>query len=201
MNIDTLRSIVQANIRLFDPQSKTVLLFLIRDQPSNDNQPGTTSKDIVQKILRKEMQKIWDSIEKTESFKDSTIDDLFMIKYFFLPPMHYEQDAFKRAVKDLRQQFVDPRNENFLFDRESHYSKSVPMNGLYQYCLQIWDAVYNDEALNIPDQQKLLASWKGSSVIRDVIEEFVEELKPLLDTLETEMVKDLGKEISGIIDG
>jgi len=197
MNIETLRAIVDANLRLFTPKSKTILLFLIREQPSNENQPGTTSKSVIQEILTKEIQKIWDSIEKPASFKESTIDALFTIKFFFLPPMHYEQEAFKKAVRDLRQQFVDPQNENFLFDRESHYSKSVPMNGLYQYCTQIWDAVYNDEALNIPAQQKLLASWKGSSVIRDVMAEFVVELKPLLNTLETEMVKELGNELSG----
>jgi len=197
MNIETLRAIVEANLRLFTPDSKTILLFLIREQPSNENQPGTTSKGVIQEILTKEIQKIWDSIEKPASFKESTIDALFTIKFFFLPPMHYEQEAFKKAVRDLRQRFIDPQNENFLFDRESHYSKSVPMNGLYQYCTQIWDAVYNDEALNIPAQQKLLASWKGSSVIRDVMAEFVEDLKPLLNTLETEIVQELGNELSG----
>jgi len=201
MNIETLRAIVEANLRLFTPDSRTVLLFLIREQPSNENQPGTTSKAVIKEILTKEIQKIWDSIEKPASFKENTVDALFTIKFFFLPPMHYEQEAFKRAVKDLRGQFTDPRNENFLFDRETHYSKSVPMNGLYQYCTQIWDAVYNDEALNIPAQQKLLASWKGSSVIRDVMVEFVQELKPLLDTLETEMVKELGNELSRVCDG
>lgn len=199
MNIDTLKAIVQANLRLFTPDSKTILLFLIREQPTRNN-PGATPKEIVRETISKEMTKIWDSIEKPESFKGTKVDVLFTIKFFFVPPMYYEPDAFNRAVKDLREQFINPRNENFLFDRETHHSKSVPMNGLYQYCTQIWEAVYNDEALNIPDQQKLLANWKGSSVIRDVMEEFGEDLKPMLSTLDTERVQGLGKELGTAVD-
>jgi len=195
MNIDTLRAIVQANLRLFSPESKTILLFLIREQPSKDF-PGSTPKAIVKDTITKEMVQIWESIDKPTNFQESTIDALFTIKFFFMPPMYYEPDAFNQALKDLRRQFIDSQNENFLFDKETHHSKSVPMNGLYQYCTQIWDAVYNDDALNIPDQKKLLASWKSSSVIRDVIEEFVHELKPLLNTLESEMVEGLGKELA-----
>jgi len=199
MNIGTLRAIVQANLRLFCPGSKTVLLFLIREQPSNDKQPGVTPKEVVKHILTKEMEKIWESIEKPANFRDKNVDKLFTIKFFFVPPMHYEPSEFKQAIKNLRAQFIDPGNENFLFDRDTWHSKSVPMGGLYQYCVQIWDAVYNDEALNIPDQQKLLASWKGSSVIRELMEEFIEELKPILVTLETEMVHGLGKMLSEVI--
>jgi len=198
MNIDTLRAIVQANMRLFNADSKsaskTVLLFLIREQPSRDN-PGATPKSIVRETITKEMAKIWESIDKPASFQDTAIDVLFTIKFFFMPPMYYEPDAFSQAVKDLREQFIDTQNEKFLFDREIHHSKSVPMNGLYQYCTQIWNAVANDEKLNIPDQQKLLASWKGSTVIQKLMEDFVKELKPLLDTLETERVQGLGKEL------
>ena len=42
MNVDTLKSIIQANLRLFAPNSKTRLLFLIREQNPDDTAMGTT---------------------------------------------------------------------------------------------------------------------------------------------------------------
>ena len=42
MNVDTLRAILEANLRLFAPNSKTLLLFLIREQSPDETQFGVT---------------------------------------------------------------------------------------------------------------------------------------------------------------
>lgn len=42
MNVDTLRGILRANLRLFAPNSKTLLLFLIREQYPDESQFGVT---------------------------------------------------------------------------------------------------------------------------------------------------------------
>jgi len=88
MSIDALRAIIMANIRLFTHDSKKVLLFLIRDQPSDKHQHDVASKKHAKNIITTEIEKIWNSIEKPASLKESKLDTLFTIKFYFLPPMH-----------------------------------------------------------------------------------------------------------------
>merc|ERR1719495_2342771 len=106
--------------------------------------------------------------------------------------MIYEAAEFSKQTSELRRRFTDPKNPHYLFDPACRYKKSVPMNGLFKYVTQIWDAVYMDEALNIPDQQKLLASWKGGEVMEEIMEDFRQRIAPIQKALETEPYPDLG---------
>lgn len=42
MNVDTLKAILEANLRLFSQKSKTLLLFLIREQNPDETQFGNS---------------------------------------------------------------------------------------------------------------------------------------------------------------
>ncbi len=42
MNVDTLQTVIEANLRLFAPNNKTLLLFLIREQSPDENAFGVT---------------------------------------------------------------------------------------------------------------------------------------------------------------
>eukprot|EP01084_Bolivina_argentea_P116449 206912_1 len=85
MNVDTLRAILEANLRLFQPNTKTLLLFLIREQHPDEHAFGVTPEKELESHITKLLQGIWNEIEKPDNFSNTELSDLFDISFFFMP--------------------------------------------------------------------------------------------------------------------
>ena len=158
MNVDTLKSIIAANLRLFSPNSKTHLLFLIREQNSDETQPGVTPKIKLKEIITRVITTIFNEIEKPQQYKNTQLKELFDISFFFLPPMVFCRNEFDQKVKLLYDMFTNKNNSEYLFKYD--LKKCVPFEGLYTYTKNIFNSISKDESLNIPDQQKLLSAYR-----------------------------------------
>ena len=64
----------QVNLRLFDPERKTTLLFVIRDKSKTPMENLTT-------VLEKDLQDIWAKIPKPDGPVDKLLTDYFDIEY------------------------------------------------------------------------------------------------------------------------
>jgi len=64
----------QVNLRLFDPERKTTLLFVIRDKSKTPMENLTT-------VLEKDLQDIWAKIPKPDGLVDKLLTDYFDIEY------------------------------------------------------------------------------------------------------------------------
>lgn len=106
------------------------------------------------------MNEIWENIEKPPEFQNTNLEDLFDIGFYFMPPLVYYRNEFNQKVDDLYDRFTNKNSQNYIFNTPYHFQKSVPAEGLPSWTKQIWDAIMSDEALNIPDQQKLLSAYR-----------------------------------------
>eukprot|EP01083_Nonionella_stella_P314687 1134646_1 len=79
MNVDTLRAILQANLRLFAPNTKTLLLFIVREQSPDETQFGVTPAAQLKQNIQNVVLSIWNEIDKPEHFDGVQISDLFDI--------------------------------------------------------------------------------------------------------------------------
>lgn len=69
-----IRAERQVNLRLFDPERKTTLLFVIRDKSKTPMENLTT-------VLENDLQDIWAKIPKPDGLVDKLLTDYFDIEY------------------------------------------------------------------------------------------------------------------------
>jgi len=199
MNVDTLRSILEANLRLFSPNAKTTLLFLIREQSPDESQLGVTPAKVQETTIRGIVNDIWQNIEKPESYSKTQLTDLFDIHFFFMPPLVFFRDKFNEKVQELFKRLTDPKDPNYYFNNSYHYRKSVPPEGLFTWTSQIWDAISKDEILNIPDQQKLLSSYRCEHAMNESFKKFLNQAKKIQDDVQDHYIENFGNCLNEII--
>jgi len=199
MNVETLRSVLEANLRLFSPNTKTLLLFVIRDQSTNESLPGVTPAKELERQIRDIVNKIWNDIEKPDTYSKALLTDMFDMDFFFIPHIIYETNLFYERIGELFSRFTDSQNKNYYFGSSYHFRKSVPAEGLYTWTKQIWDAITSDESLNIPDQQKLLSAYRCEHALQESFEKFQELCKDIESEVQKGEVKEFGKQLNEII--
>eukprot|EP01084_Bolivina_argentea_P146674 256752_1 len=200
MNVDTLRAILEANLRLFAPNSKTLLLFIIREQSPNENEIGVTPAIQLQQSIEGVVLQIWNDIDKPDTFNNTNIRDIFDIDFFFIPPLVYFKQEFDESINDLYNRFTNPSHEKYYFNTNYHYSKCVPPEGLYTWTKQIFDAITSDESLNIPDQQKLLSAYRCEHALNESFEIFEQETLEINKQVKEKYIDGFGKKLDKIIE-
>ncbi|MCH87157.1 ROOT HAIR defective 3 GTP-binding family protein, partial [Trifolium medium] len=96
-NKPLLRTVFQVMMRLFTPR-RTTLLFVIRDKTK------TPLKNL-DRILREDIQKIWDSVPKPRAHVHTPLGEFFKVEVTALSNYEHELDKFKEEVAQLRQRF------------------------------------------------------------------------------------------------
>ena len=106
-----------------------MILFVIRDHIEED-----TPAQVLREKIIKEMDKIWNELEKPPHInKSALISDFFEFQFCALPHMKLAKDQFSREAKAFRARFVDPQDPAYLFATSYHGSKTVPMDGFLHY--------------------------------------------------------------------
>ena len=62
------------------------------------------------------------------------------------------------ATDDLRERFVDKSRPDFLL--QNKYKRGIPADGFCAYASQVWDTVLHNKDLDLPDQFRLLATFR-----------------------------------------
>lgn len=199
MNVDTLRAILEANLRLFNPNSKTLLLFLIREQSPDESQFGVTPSSQLRETIHRVLMTIWTEIDKPDNFGDTKLTDLFDIDFYFMPPLVYFKELFDRRVHELYARFTNPQDKHYYFNSSWHFSKCVPPEGLYTWTRQIFEAITKDESLNIPDQQKLLSAYRCEHALNEAFQTFTVGIKPIADEVKQRFVESFGSRLDEVI--
>ena len=133
----------------------------------------------MQKTIEKVIQDIWNNLEKPSNFAKYSLEDLFDISFFFMPPLVYYKDLFDQRVQELYSRFANRNDPKYYFDTKYHRQKSVPCDGLYTWTSQIWESVSKDESLNIPDQQKLLATYRCEHALAESFAIFTKNIQAI----------------------
>jgi len=185
-NYGILKTVFEVNLQLFDSTNRTVLMFIIRDHIEEE-----TPEEQLRTKLYKEVDKIWAEIRKPEKFRNTTVAELFELKFCALPHMKLQKQQFKQRVDKLREQFVNPQDEGYLFQGDHHGRKSVPADGFGLYMEQCWQTIRSNKELNLPTQKEMLATFRCDEIIHTLyVDTFVPGLAELKEAAATELVAD-----------
>lgn len=171
-NLSLLRTIFEMNLHLFlnagnVKDEKPTLLVVLRDFSASNKAP-------VLETLRKSFDTVWEGIQKPEAFADAQLDDLFHWKCLTLPHYEFQRAEFDAEVSRLRQQFLVPSTQGYLFQKRSMF-RGVPLEGLSLYLFNCWETILSSKDLNIPTQREMLAKHRCSEVCSQEWEGFREK--------------------------
>jgi hypothetical protein len=130
------------NLKLFQQECAKKILIVLRDFD-----PNISKRQIIEANILKDINKIWDEILKPEQFKDASFSKFFQYEFTTLPHKKYKPAEFDEAVAELRKR-LDPSAPDYLFNHVT-ISKNIPVDGLKQYCVQLWRDITNEKDLDI----------------------------------------------------
>lgn len=161
---------------------KTRLLFVLRDHVSS---PFETLCN----TLKADVDKIWDTINKPEAAKGTSVTDYFDLDFFALPHKVLMENDFYAKGKELKRRFHE--KEVFL----EEYSRGVAADGFAAYAQNVWETIRANRELDIPTQKEMLAHVRCEQIAREAMAVVEEGLAPL----RTKLVPPVGD--AQIVDG
>ena len=180
-----LRTVIQVNLKLFRPERRTTLAFVIRDKTK-------TPLDMLQKVLKEDIQAIWETIEKPSGYRDSAFEDLFDTHFFGMPSFELSEAAFDESCGALRKLFAP----DCLLPPDG---SRVPGAALALDMQNMWETITKNRDINIPAHRILVAQMRCGQVAREQAEAFVsseewQALRRQCDESE-ETVSDIGSQL------
>ena len=149
-----LRTIFEVNLKVFSPEKKIVLLFVIRDR-------SKTPFERLVENLRADVEAIWRGITKPERYANSEITDLFELKFTSLPHYEHEHESFVAEAKALRNRFDAPRsNEDSLRAEQA----AVPITGLGVSLREVWSTVKANKDLDLHAHKIMVATVRCEEI-------------------------------------
>ena len=135
------------NLKLFQQECAKKILIVLRDFD-----PKINKREVIETNILKDINKIWDEIQKPELYKDASFSKFFQYEFTTLPHKKYKAVEFEAAVVEMRKR-LDETQPDYLF---SHVptAKNVPVDGLKQYCVQLWRDIESEKDLDIVNFDK-----------------------------------------------
>lgn len=197
-NYSLLKIVFELNLQLFQQakanDNKTCLLFLFRDHTLPEDEEHTPLEHFVS-VINEDMEKIWNSISKSEEWAKSKVTDFFDFKFVSLPHKVHKSKAFKEQVEQLKHRFLDPSNEERILSQ--HYKKDIPADGFARYAENIWNTILDNKDLNIPTQKEMLSMFRCEQMANAALDHFTAQIDALRQTLEAgKLVSGFGGKIS-----
>ncbi|GMH16016.1 hypothetical protein Nepgr_017857 [Nepenthes gracilis] len=190
-NKPLLKTVFQVMMRLFSPR-KTTLMFVIRDKTK-------TPFEILEPILRQDIQKIWDSIPKPQAHKETPLSEFFNVEVVALSSYEEKEEQFKEQVASLRQRFFHSIAPGGLAgDRRA----VVPASGFSFSAQQIWKIIKENKDLDLPKHKVMVATVRCQEIANEKFGSFTEnkEWCQLDEAARCGPVPGFGKKLSLILE-
>ncbi|KAI0494105.1 hypothetical protein KFK09_024236 [Dendrobium nobile] len=192
-NRPLLRTVFQVIMRLFSPH-KTTLLFIIRDKTK-------TPIENLEHILREDIQKIWDSVQKPCEHINTPLSEFFNVEVVALSSFEEKEEQFKEEVAKLRKRFFHSIAPGGLAgDRRG----VIPTSGFSFNAQQIWNVIKenNDIDLLAHKMRAMIATVRCDEIANEKILSFLnnEEWRHLKEAIQNGIVPDFSKKLSSILE-
>lgn len=130
------------NLKLFQQECAKKIFIVLRDFDERIN-----IKERIQELILKDIEIIWNDIRKPEKYKDTSPQNFFEFEFTTLPHKYYCEAQFNAEIVEMRKR-LSINDPNYLFKHVAS-NKTVPSDGLSQYCSQVWSAIISEKDLNI----------------------------------------------------
>ncbi|XP_066338286.1 protein ROOT HAIR DEFECTIVE 3 homolog 2-like isoform X1 [Miscanthus floridulus] len=190
-NRPLLRTVFQVLMRLFSPR-KTTLLLVIRDKTK-------TPLEYLTQALKEDIQKIWDSVQKPEAYKEAALSDFFNVEVTALSSYEEKEELFKEQVGQLRQRFY---HSTALGGLAADRRGVVPASGFCLSALQIWKVIRENKDLNLPAHKVMVATVRCEEIANEKLKNFLSDKGWLeLDAaVKSGLPPSFGTKLSAILD-
>ena len=182
-----LRTIFEVNLKVFSPEKKIVLLFVIRDR-------SKTPFERLVEGLKTDLESIWRGITKPERYANSSIGDLFDLKFTSLPHYEHEFELFVSEAKALRARFDAPTSDATSLRAAQ---ASVPVSGLDVSMREVWATVKANKDLDLPAHKIMVATVRCEEIADAALAKIVhsDDLTTLLDAAKRGKVAQLAAKV------
>ncbi|XP_062197057.1 protein ROOT HAIR DEFECTIVE 3 homolog 2-like [Phragmites australis] len=190
-NRPLLRTVFQVLMCLFSPR-KTTLLLVIRDKTK-------TPLEYLTQALKEDIQKIWDSVQKPEVYKETSLSEFFNVEVTALSSYEEKEELFKEQVGQLRQMFHHSIAPGGLgADRRG----VVPASGFCLSALQIWRVIRENKDLNLPAHKVMVATVRCEETANEKLKHFMSDKGwlELEEAVKSGPVPSFGTKLSAILD-
>nr|CAB3491861.1 unnamed protein product [Digitaria exilis] len=190
-NRPLLRTVFQVLMRLFSPR-KTTLLLVIRDKTK-------TPLEYLTQALKEDIQKIWDSLQKPEAYKEATLSEFFNVEVSALSSYEEKEELFKEQVEQLKQRFHHSIAPGGLAaDRRG----VVPASGFCLSAAQIWKIIRQNKDLNLPAHKVMVATVRCEEIANEKLRDFLSNKgwRELEEAVKSGPIPSFGMRLGAILD-
>ncbi|KAI4354118.1 hypothetical protein L6164_003017 [Bauhinia variegata] len=154
-------------IRFSNKPRKVTLMFIVRDKTRSPEQK-------LEANLRRDIDKIWASIQKPNKSNNIPLSDIFKIEVVFLPNYEDRQAEFKLkiiyfGVKELKGRFVNSTAAGGVADSEEGKGAA---SGFVISVENIWKDIMENKDLNLPAHKILAAKIRCEQIGNEVCDIF-----------------------------
>ncbi|KAI5079493.1 hypothetical protein GOP47_0004972 [Adiantum capillus-veneris] len=189
-NKPLLKTVFQVMMRLFTPR-KSTLLFVIRDKTK-------TPLEVLDGILRDDVQKIWDSVPKPAKHKTTPINEFFNVEVTALSSYEEKEEQFMEQVSNLRQRFMNSIAPGGLAgDRRA----VVPGSGFPFSTLEIWRVIKENKDLDLPAHKVMVATVRCEEIANEKLSELAanKDWSTLEEDASVGIIPGFGKKLNNIL--
>lgn len=158
-----LRTVFAAMIRLFSPRRVT-LMFVLRDKTR-------TPSEILEDLIHKDVNELWESIEKPQRFKQTELSKIFNVEVQTLPNYEAQEENFKEQVAIFRERLFHPI-EGSVGSRD-HQAFS-PGSGFSVSAEEIWKRAKENKDFDVPSHKELIDIKRCEDVATERINAFIQ---------------------------
>eukprot|EP00249_Psilotum_nudum_P021401 c28095_g1_i1 orf=376-2871(-) len=190
-NKPLLKTVFQVMMRLFTPR-KSTLLFVIRDKTK-------TPLEVLEPILREDVQKIWDAVPKPVKHQHSPLSEFFNVEITALPSYEEKEDQFLEQVSLLRQRFFNSIAPGGLAgDRRA----VVPGSGFPLSSQGIWKVIKDNKDLDLPAHTVMVATVRCEEIAYEKLTRLAsdEEWQTLEEDSKAGPIPNFGKKLNNVLD-
>ncbi|KAH7436829.1 hypothetical protein KP509_05G037600 [Ceratopteris richardii] len=163
-NKPLLKTVFQVMMRLFTPR-KSTLLFVIRDKTK-------TPLEVLERILREDVQKIWNTVAKPAKHLNTPISEFFNVEVTALSSYEEKEEQFLDQVSNLRERFMDSICPGGLAgDRRA----VVPGSGFPFSTQEIWKVIKENKDLDLPAHKVMVATVRCEEIANEKLRELHED--------------------------
>lgn len=175
-NMGLLKTVFEVNLLLFGKAKldhlsdhKVLLLFVIRDHV------GNTPLQLLAELLRVDLLKMWDGLNKPAELVDLSFDDFFDVDFHAIHHKILQPEEFKQDVAHLGDRLTGSPS---LFKKNYHHD--IPVDGWTMYAENCWEQIETNKDLDLPTQQILVAKFKCDEIANSAFSVFSEKFDEIV---------------------
>lgn len=168
------------------------MMFVIRDKTK-------TPMEILEPILRDDVQKIWDSVPKPGKHKDTPLTEFFNVEVTALSNYEEKVEQFMEEIQALHQRFQNSVAPGGLAgDRRA----VVPGTGFPFSVHEMWKVIKENKDLDLPAHKVMVATVRCEEIAHEKLQALRkdEKWRKVEESAREGAVAGFGKKVSGMLE-